>query len=62
MEITKPLGAIAKPQESSLKTFVENTKGLEPQVILSILFFILADDDIDWKTQVVRLSEIALRH
>jgi hypothetical protein len=47
-DIIQPVGATKKPQDSLLKEFGEKAANFEPNIIYSIVFHILKDNQMNW--------------
>ena len=53
--MVQPGGATKKPQESMLKNFAKNCENLEPNIIFSIMYYVLSDTKISWISKYVSL-------
>lgn len=52
-EIIKPGGATKKPQDSVLLNFVDSCSNLDQTVILSILYYVLLESQMEWISKLV---------
>ena len=52
-EIIKPGGATKKPQDSVLKNFVNQAANLDLTVVLSIVYYVLNEGQMEWISKLV---------
>lgn len=52
-EIIKPGGATKKPQDSVLANFVSLAANLDVTVIISILYYVLNEGQMEWISKLV---------
>ena len=56
-EIIKPGGATKKPQESVLNNFTSTAANMDATVILSILYYVLNEVNMEWISKLVNSLE-----
>lgn len=52
-DLIKPGGATKKPQDSVLNSFTNSASNLDATVILSILYYVLNESQMEWISKLV---------
>lgn len=55
MDIIKPVGATKRPPDYLITNLIANCTNSEPNVIVSLLTFVLKDSEVEWISKLVSL-------
>ena len=47
-EIVEPIGARKKPSDAVMQKFVKQTSNFDPKIVLSVLYHLLEDPEVEW--------------